>query len=252
MMKSNSSANKEHAATYLLAVHEDNMIKNGITRIKRIIRPLCDLSHSFSQEGEDGILCAFFAERTSPGFYIDVGAHHPARFSNTFRFYKMGWRGLNIDPLPGAMKLFEKFRPRDINLELAIAADSKVLKYYMFNEPALNTFDAMLAKERNGLKQNKLIKTRNVRSRPLREVMEEYLAEVPSIEFLSIDVEGFELEVLKSNDWSRYRPEVVLAEAVSAGNVEQAIISPVSIYLQSVGYELFAKTMITLIFRRCS
>ena len=52
--------------------------------------------------------------------FIDVGAHHPMRFSNTYLFYKKKWKGINIDPLPGSMKLFNKLRPRDINLELGV------------------------------------------------------------------------------------------------------------------------------------
>lgn len=52
------------------------------------------------------------------GFYVDVGAHHPMRFSNTYFFYRMGWSGINIDAMPGSMKEFKKYRRRDINLEL--------------------------------------------------------------------------------------------------------------------------------------
>ena len=74
---------------------------------------------SYSQEGEDMILKRFF-EGKQRGFYVDVGSHHPKRFSNTYFFYKTGWRGINIDPMPGSMKLFDKIRTRDINLECGI------------------------------------------------------------------------------------------------------------------------------------
>jgi hypothetical protein len=75
--------------------------------------------HSWSQEGEDLILQRIFEGQTT-GFYIDVGAHHPRRFSNTFSFYRLGWQGLNIDAMPGSMVAFEKDRPPDINLEIGI------------------------------------------------------------------------------------------------------------------------------------
>src|SRR5829696_7661265 len=75
---------------------------------------------SYSQEGEDLILERIFLEQKK-GFYVDVGAHHPKRFSNTFLFYKLGWFGINIDAMPGSMSAFESARPRDINLEVAIA-----------------------------------------------------------------------------------------------------------------------------------
>ena len=65
--------------------------------------------HSYSQEGEDLVLRKIF-KKQDKGFYVDVGAHHPKRFSNTFLLYKKGWNGINIDATPGSMKLFNKFR----------------------------------------------------------------------------------------------------------------------------------------------
>ena len=101
----------------------------------------------YSQEGEDILLSRIFGEQAE-GFYVDVGAHHPRRFSNTYLFYKRGWRGINIDALPGSMKVFQKFRPRDINLELAVSEREQVLTYYMFNEPALNGFSKTISEKR--------------------------------------------------------------------------------------------------------
>ncbi|HWR59941.1 MAG TPA: FkbM family methyltransferase, partial [Thermodesulfovibrionales bacterium] len=94
---------------------------------------------SYSQEGEDLILRRIFSNITN-GFYVDIGAHHPKRFSNTYLFYRQGWCGINIDAMPGSMKLFNKFRPRDINLEFAVANGNNKMTYYEFNLPALNSF----------------------------------------------------------------------------------------------------------------
>lgn len=74
---------------------------------------------SYSQEGEDMILSRIFGDKKN-GFYVDVGAHHPFRFSNTYLFYKRGWLGINIDAMPGSMRLFDRFRKNDINIESAI------------------------------------------------------------------------------------------------------------------------------------
>mgnify|MGYP001334584774 CR=1 FL=1 len=74
------------------------------------------------------------------GFYIDVGAHHPKRFSNTYLFYKRGWSEINIDAMPGSMKIFDKQRPRDINIEKPVSNEKKIMDFYIFNEPALNSF----------------------------------------------------------------------------------------------------------------
>lgn len=94
---------------------------------------------SYSQEGEDMVLKSFFGNKLK-GFHVDVGTCHPMRFSNTYIFYNMGWRGINIDATPGSMRLFNKFRKRDLNLEQAISNSSQNMTYYIFNERALNTF----------------------------------------------------------------------------------------------------------------
>ena len=74
---------------------------------------------SYSQEGEDMVLYRIF-EKQKSGFYVDIGAYHPKRFSNTYFFYKRGWRGINIEPNPEAIKLFKKYRVGDINLEMGV------------------------------------------------------------------------------------------------------------------------------------
>src|SRR5580700_9536062 len=122
--------------------------------LKSLIRPLIPSAvrrwrhppappylESYAQEGEDMVMRRFFESRATPGFYVDVGAHHPQRFSNTYFFYRQGWRGINIDAMPGSMKAFETLRPRDINIEAAVSAEHQSLTYAIFNEPALNSFD---------------------------------------------------------------------------------------------------------------
>ncbi len=79
----------------------------------------------------------YFENKKTTGFYVDVGAHHPLRFSNTYKFYKRGWHGINIDAMPGSMDLFNRLRHRDINLERAVSDSKQILTYYAFNEPAL-------------------------------------------------------------------------------------------------------------------
>src|SRR5665213_3547525 len=77
---------------------------------------------SYAQEGEDLILAGFFGGLIGmrPGFFVDVGAHHPWRLSNTYFFYIRGWTGINIDAMPGSMREFDAHRPKDINIEVAI------------------------------------------------------------------------------------------------------------------------------------
>lgn len=223
------------------------LIKHALRPVKHLIGP-CPLLHTFSQEGEDRILGRIF-EKKAEGFYVDVGAHHPVRLSNTHLFHRRGWRGINIDAAPGSMTVFKNFRPNDINLELAIGEKPGLLPFYIFNDQALSTFDAAVAKERDGIDRY-IVEVKAIEIRTLAQVLQEFLPPGKSIDFLSVDVEGFDLQVLRSNDWSQFRPEIVLAEDFSCENVEEALKTPMATFLRSVGYVLFARTGYTGVYKR--
>lgn len=202
---------------------------------------------SYSQEGEDLILQRIFDSKSS-GFYVDVGACHPMRFSNTFIFYKKGWRGINIEPNPEAVTLFKRDRPLDINLNCGAAPKSSSMKYYMFDEPALNTFSADVATQRITQTNYKLIAEKDVEVLPLKQILQSYLPENTSIDFMSIDVEGLDLQVLESNDWGKYHPGWVLVEQLNLQNIEDLDFD-IHHFMKSKGYELFAKTFNTLFYK---
>lgn len=202
---------------------------------------------SYSQEGEDMILKKIFERKKIVGFYIDVGAHHPIRFSNTYYFYKKEWRGINIDAKPGCMKIFRKIRPRDINLEFAISNKKQNLIYYCFNEPALNGFSKTLSIERNKKEKYSIIDEIKIETLTLAEVLDAYLSSDTTIDFLSVDVEGLDFQVLTSNDWSKYKPNVVLAED-SNFSFDSPDNSKIYKFLTNKDYQLLAKTFNTLIF----
>lgn len=205
---------------------------------------------SFSQEGEDIILSRLFDLKQGPGFYVDVGAHHPQRFSNTYGFYLRGWRGINIDPLPGSMELFKQIRPKDINIELGISDNSGKLTYYQFNEPALNTFDSNIAEKRDGSNGYRIITTSQIATRRLSDVLHEYLPAGQKIDFLTVDAEGYDLKVLASNDWEKYRPDYILVEEFSNNKMDEILSTPLVEFLRLQGYELISKAFLTLIFLR--
>lgn len=202
---------------------------------------------SYSQEGEDMILRRMF-EGKARGFYVDVGAHHPRRFSNTYFFYVQGWTGINIEPNPDAIRAFESSRRNDINVQVGISDRSAVLTYHQFDEPALNTFDADLVKWRVANTPYKVIRTIDVPVERLENVLRGYLRPNQEIDFLSIDVEGMDMAVLRSNDWESFRPTCVLVEAL-ASSIEDVVISDVFSYMKHKGYELLGKTFNTLVFR---
>lgn len=235
------------------------MLKNIIKRIlpKKVTKQLINIGNnlfdgfarkSYSQEGEDLILWVLLRERINrPGFYVDIGAHHPCRFSNTCIFYKKGWYGINVDATPGSMRQFKRLRRRDINLEYGISCEEGEMTFFIFDEPALNTFSEELAREYQE-KGRKLIGKHTVATRTLASLLNEYMPAGTEIDFMSIDVEGHELQVLRSNDWRRYRPYILLVESL---NIELTRLTDSELYkyLTSLEYEWIAKTFNTLFFR---
>lgn len=196
------------------------------------------------------MLLARIFEGQERGFYVDVGAHHPQRFSNTYYFYLRGWRGINIDAAPGSMKPFKAVRPEDINLEVPISDSRQVLTYYSFNEPALNTFSPEVAAERDGLDTFRLVSEQRLETRTLAEVLDEHLAPGAEIDFMSVDVEGLDYQVLQSNDWTRFRPRVVLVEDLNVSDLQELEESSVVALLRRVGYRPICKTVYTFVFTR--
>lgn len=159
----------------------------------------------------DRLLNKFF--RHENGFYVDVGAYHPRHFSNTFLLHsKKKWRGINIDPSPYCIKLFRAARPNDINLQIGISRDSSVKNFFMFSHSNCNTFSKEKAEEWRKKSNVHFLGESQVECLPLREVFDKYLPPKKVIDLLNIDTEGLDLEVLESNDWTKYRPRVIVVE----------------------------------------
>ena len=204
-------------------------------------------TRSYSVEGEDILLQRIFYGKTS-GFFVDIGAHHPIRFSNTYKLYLQGWRGVNVEPNPDDFSLIEKYRAKDINVNCGIAQVKASLDFFMFDEPALNTFDKLLCDNRIEDGTYKHTKTIKVEVVPLSEILSKHTKDGVNIDFLNVDVEGFDLEVLKSNDWVKYRPSWVLVEQLNLDNIESLDFA-LHVYMHSQNYILFARTFNTLFYR---
>lgn len=232
------------------------MVKNIVKKIipsmyhERLARLIGSASpdfsvKSYSHEGEDMILKKIFDKKAN-GFYVDVGAHHPQRFSNTYLFYDLGWNGINIDPLPGGMAAFNKLRPRDKNLEIGISDSEEEIVYYAFKETALNTFSKELGEKRK-LRGCEIVREELKKVCPLYKVLDEHMEHGQKVDFLSIDVEGLEMKVLKSNAWDRYRPDIILVECLDF-DLSMPENHPVYIYLTNIGYRIIAMTINTVFF----
>jgi FkbM family methyltransferase len=200
----------------------------------------------YSQEGEEIILRRFFNYKSN-GFYVDVGAHHPIRFSNTYLLYKMGWHGINIDATPGSMDSFKKLRKRDINIEAAVLDIQEKLLFYSFNEPALNTFDEQKALTILHKTNYKLISKKIINTQTLAEILEKHLKPNQEIDFFSIDAEGSDLKILQGNNWTKYKPKVIVVESENS-DISQLKNDEVTLYLCKIGYKPFAKTFKSVFF----
>src|SRR3989344_1342298 len=189
------------------------MLKKYITatwhyRLSNIKRSIIGYN-TYAQFGEDVLLAKLFAD-TPHGRYVDVGAHHPKRYSNTYLLYKKGWYGVNIDPNPHTIELFSKARPQDTNLCCGVG-QAGVLTYYRFSDPAVNTFVAAEAEKWKQKKFLTFLGTTKVEIKPLSALVQ------GPVDLLTIDAEGMDLEVLQSYDWKEY-PSVVIVEGEDAKN----------------------------------
>lgn len=194
---------------------------------------------SFSQKGEDLFIDTYF-DHKKKGFYVDIGAYHPSRYNNTKFFYDRDWNGINIEPTPSRIKLFMNDRPRDINLNIGIGNKSEKVTFHEFDSEALSTFSK---EEANSLMQvgYKFKKKTKIQMYRLEDVMKKHVKS--DIDFMTVDTEGLDVEVLKSNNWNKYRPKLLCIETidfidqlVSHGN-ELDRKNLISKYLLSQGYE---------------
>ena len=164
--------------------------------------------HSYSQYGEDLIIDAILG--IDRPFYVDIGANHPKYLSNTYRFYRRGGTGINIEPDPSAFPGLATARTSDINLPIGISVTSGTLPFYRISASTLSTFNKSDA-DLSVADGYRLLQTVQVPIETLAVILERHRPK-GSIDFISIDVEGYEIEILKSNDWSRFRPTVVVLE----------------------------------------
>lgn len=224
-----------------------NLVPNRIKTFLTYSEELEYGTFCFSQRGEDMVIRNSFLTREN-GFYVDIGAHHPIRYSNTYFFYMRGWSGICIDPLPGSRELFQKWRPRDNFLQVGVSSARGILDYFSFREPLENTFSKAKA-DKIDVTLNPLKEILKIEVIPLSEIFEKNLPAGKTIDLMSIDAEGYDLDILKSNNWTRWSPQCVLAEAIEMRQVkveENEIFQ----FLSAKGYHLKAFGYSYLFFER--
>ncbi|MCS6901045.1 MAG: FkbM family methyltransferase [Myxococcales bacterium] len=165
---------------------------------------------SYAQNAEDVLLRRVFGEQKE-GFYIDVGAYDPVSCSLTKHFYDRGWRGLNVEASPTAHRRVSEGRPRDICINVGVSSEEGTLPFYEFpvEHGGLSTFSEEEAK--NHARDGYTYRVFPVPVTTLAKLCETHVK--GPIDFLSIDVEGHEREVLAGADFRRFRPRIILVEA---------------------------------------
>ncbi len=177
------------------------------SQLQPFVHPLL---RSYSQFNEDLLLDLLLGAKDN-GFYVDVGANDPTFNSNTRRFYERGWSGINIEPGIEAYKRLAEARPRDINLHMGVGSQSgELIFHHIPADPTLSSFDAEAAR-RMATYFGHAVTPMQVEVKPLSEIFATYAAD-KTIDFLSVDAEGVDVDVLCSNDWELYRPSLVLVE----------------------------------------
>ena len=155
----------------------------------------------YSHSKEDKFILKKFGKKK--GFYVDVGCHHPTRLNNCHLLYKNGWRGINIDLNKISIDLFNYARKDDVNINIAVSLKKGEVKYY-YDKP-LSLYNSLLKK--NYLKYSNVIKTDS-----LDNIIRRTRFKNKEIDFLSIDVEGKDLDVLKSLNFEKYNPKSICVE----------------------------------------
>ena len=193
-----------------------------------------DFTVSYSQFGEDLALINLIGDRT--GRYLDIGAHHPSRFSNTRLLYERGWSGVNVEANPELISAFEKARARDTNISACVGLLPNYT-FTIFEEPAISTFNQEW-KSKFLSSGNAIQKEINVEGITLRNLLDTYFPD-SALDILLIDAEGADYEILQSADFSSLpierHPRFILVEAPQP--VAVALEEKTIILLKEFGYQ---------------
>ena len=204
---------------------------------------------SSSQFGEDKKIIKLFKEKRN-GIYLDLGCFHPVRQNNTYLFHKLGWKGLNIDLNPLTIELFNIARPNDINICTAISGKKGSKNLFFDHElSTLNTINknhTIFLKKTFGLTN---LKKKKIKTNTLSNILRKN--NIKKIDFFNIDIEGNELEVLKTLNFKEFDIKVICIEIVNYDFYSNTIkINKKKIFtiLRKNNYYLKFKTYVNYIF----
>lgn len=200
---------------------------------------------SYAHSGEDLVLCKLMKPGRG-GVYVDIGCHHPVHFSNTYLLYRrFGWQGLAVDADPRHLPLYARLRPRDRVMHVGIAATAGEAVFY--NVPADGALNTFCAEEAARLRARGFdVVEMRVETLPLSDLLARHA--VQHVDLLNVDVEGFDLAVLQSNDWSRWQPRFIAVEDHGL-DLDQPDSSATHRFLREQGYRLRSRCNYTSIYQ---
>lgn len=208
------------------------------------------LIRSFSQEGEDLIIQRILKEKNIKFknlFYLDIGAGHPIKYSNTFYFYISGSKGISIDAFTKNVSLHKFFRPNDNVLNLLVGENRESVNYFMFRESELNTTSLNRVKFLQEKKIN-YYKVKKIKQETISSIFQRFTKkEIKKINFFNIDIEGSESKILKQINWKIFQPKIICAEIISK-NFKDIYKDQVYQILEENGYVLYSKLVNSVIF----
>ena len=163
---------------------------------------------SYSYGGIDSLILNIFKNQKN-GFYLDIGCGHPIKNNNTYLLNKKGWSGINIDLDEDNIDLFNSYRKEDVNLATAVSdKEGETDLYFYHNKSALNT----ISKENADFQKAKVSAIKKIKTQTINKIIENSPFKDRKIDFLSVDVEGSELAILKNFDFTKYSPKVIVVE----------------------------------------
>ena len=220
----------------------------GLQGIRRAFFSPSKWKKSYSQCAEDLIVEFIFKSRPikSNGFYVDVGAHHPRRGSNTYALYKKGWRGILVDMEPDKVIAARLARPFDTCVQAAVSDGERDVG--VFSPGPFSTKTTIDPKSTSGYGSTNFVKTASVRTKTLTHILDDNSC--PSdFDFLNVDCEGHDLEVLRGLNLEKYCPKVICVEIWEASEgIEALTSSEIHVYLSKSGYVLFSWAVLSAIY----
>ncbi len=219
----------------------------GIRLLRRMKAALRreDYQVTYAQCGEDRILHFLFGLLDIPHpTYLDIGAHHPTHLSNSYLFYREGARGVCVEPDPQLCKNIKVARPHDICLNIGIAAGAtRDLKFYMFDDPTMNTFSESVKQEQ--LRAGRILRQElQVEVQSINSVIARHSSACPNL--ISLDTEGMDMAILETFDFGTYRPEAFCIETLT--NVDDRKMTEIIDFMISKHYAVYADTFVNTIF----